>query len=162
MKNKDWILVGINVVLISLIFANSFVFLGNPNNNDRITGRVVQFNWEGAAEGYTILIDDNEEFTSPIIKEVTNNSLELDLKPGTYYWKVQTDNLESPVWKFYIDTEVVINLETGDESLKIINKGNDNLNLEIRNEESSEFLELEYQESLEFEISDSEFIVRQE
>ena len=73
--NKIWIIATINIVLISMIFINSSIFLGNPNNDDRISGRAVQFNWEGTADNYLLYLDDNPEFTSPEIKEVKNPEL---------------------------------------------------------------------------------------
>ena len=97
----------------------------NPKYGIHTTDTTTYFKWIGFATN--AYVDDNPEFTSPIIVEKDEF---LELKPGDYYWKTE---MLSPINKFTIDSEVTITIEDGekDETKKVRNVGNIEILLEI-------------------------------
>jgi hypothetical protein len=81
------------------------------------TNTSVQFKWVGFSK--TILIDDNKQFTSPIILKENEKAT---LEPGNYYWKttgVSTTN------QFKIDSEVgIVVKRVAGSTFNIKNTGN--------------------------------------
>jgi len=79
-----------------------------------------------------ILIDDNIEFTSPE-EYVVREGLEINLKPGNYYWKA-VGVFGSEIRTLTINSEVDLRLrklEIGDEKYGVFNAGNVRLNVDI-------------------------------
>ena len=70
------------------------------------------FQWLGLHTGYTIMIDDNPEFTTPLTAEVEGNTFipEENLGLGQHYWKVKGLR-ESGIKTFTIISEVSIKKE---------------------------------------------------
>jgi len=70
----------------------------------------VQFSWlpAVAAAGYEMQVDDNEDFASPITQSVGGTISTLALSPGTYYWRVRSQNSHgdgdwSWAWQFEVE-----------------------------------------------------------
>ena len=103
-----------------------------------------------------ILIDDNAEFSSPeeyIVKE----GLEINLKPGSYYWKA-IGVLRSKPRNLTINSEVDLRLrrlENGDaDRYGVFNAGNVRLNVDVyNNTDLVDNLKLGVDESVEAEGS---------
>ena len=113
------------IILIATLFA-IFSILLYPFQNMHTASRIIEFKFTGLAT--KVLIDDNPDFTSPIVK---TKPFILDLEPGTYYWKT---NFLSPVRTFTIDSEVTINLlKKENQTYTVQNKGNTMIDLIIRN-----------------------------
>ena len=111
----------ISLIIIFLAIMNLPI---QPSQGIHTTNTTLKFRWIGLAE--RAFVDDNEEFSSPIIVE--KNS-EVNLEPGTYYWKTE---FLSPVQGFTIDSSVVIAVENAaNESQQVQNVGNIWILLEI-------------------------------
>lgn len=71
--------------------------------------------------GEEILISKDSEFENLI---VLKEGSELDLPPGTYYWKVKNWLREGGVNSFTIESNVGLNLRRGNEKDRLENAGN--------------------------------------
>ena len=101
--------------------------------------------------GEEILINTNIEFTNPMaLKEGS----ELDLPPGTYYWKVKNWLRESEVKTFTIQSSIALNLREGDEKNILENAGNVDVNVEEKKGGITTNIELERGKSIEVEGGD--------
>ena len=122
MKTKNLII--INIAAAALFFLLTTVTTIEPYG--KIFERKPVFKWTGMPSSYTIMIDDNPDFSTPIIEEVKKkeytpkNNLEL----GDHYWKVKGIR-NSKVQKFTIVSKVSLKRE--EESLR--NDGNTKLKL---------------------------------
>lgn len=113
--NTIWI----SGILLVLIVGNILV---KPENNYETHSRLIEFNIIGLGK---ILVDDNPEFTSPLMLE--ESIAELD--PGIYYWKVTG---LSEIRTFKIISDVGIEIRDKGEKREIRNVGNSNLDLSFR------------------------------
>ena len=122
MKNK--IPVGppliISLVIIVIMVVNIPI---GPENHSRSTNTNPEFNWVGFAT--IAFVDDNPEFTSPARVE---KNKKLALAPGEYYWKTE---MLSPINKFNIDSEIVLEIEEQGGIKKVKNIGNIEIILEF-------------------------------
>jgi len=81
------------------------------------------------AKAEKILLDDNQEFTSP--REIyAENDLIISLEPGTYYWKVVGVD-ESEVRELTILSYVDLQLRDSGENYEVVNAGNVALDVDI-------------------------------
>lgn len=78
-----------------------------------------------------ILIDDNNEFTSPE-QFIVKDGLVINLKPGVYYWKAESV-LKSEVRKLTINSEIDLKLRKMESGYGITNAGNTRLDVEVYN-----------------------------
>ena len=78
-----------------------------------------------------ILIDDNIDFTSPEKLKIKDD-LVINLKPGVYYWKVESV-LRSEIRKLTINSEVDLKLKKLEQGYGITNAGNILLDVEVYN-----------------------------
>ena len=77
------------------------------------TGNDALFRWNslGDYERYELIVDNNPEFTSPLIVKTTLHEFQLNLPIGRYYWKVRGyggNVTESQVESFYIESVVAV------------------------------------------------------
>lgn len=86
----------------------------------------VLFEFKGAD---VLLIDDNEEFSSPVEYKVSNG-LQINLEPGVYYWKV-SGVLGSEVRTLTIKSVVDLELVENEDGFGVVNVGNERLNVDI-------------------------------
>ena len=92
------------------------------------TNKEVLFSIENADK---LLIDDNQEFTSPEEYDIKDN-LEINLKPGDYYWKA-VGLTRSEVRKLTINSEIDLRLKKSQYGYDIVNAGNVELTVDIYN-----------------------------
>lgn len=90
LKNK-YLAIGILIILLIVIFINyhnALIIQVYPENNSIITERQPTFEWSGKAN--KLIIDENDEFVSPIIENVKSGPHQLKNKLNftTYYWKL--------------------------------------------------------------------------
>ena len=88
--------------------------LMTPLNGMLISDHTPNFDWSDNAAAYTLLVDDNSEFSHPMIQEdsitISEYTPDLPLMDKTYYWKVRAmDRVGnwgawSDTWTFIIDT----------------------------------------------------------
>lgn len=121
------------IILTNIAIAALFFLLMNttpltPNGN--IFERKPEFKWFGLPTSYTIMIDDNPDFTTPIKAKVEGKTYtpENNLELGDHYWKVKGFR-ESRTQKFTIVSQVSLKRED-DENLR--NDGNTRLNLDLK------------------------------
>ncbi len=126
MKNKkhvrDWIVItnALLIMGIVLLFTNIPV---SPIDNYKTTAREVTFEVLGAAN--SIMLDDNEKFTSPVIIQ---RPFKILLEPGAYFWKAGLSKVNT----FTIESAVVVATKDDGEDVKVKNVGNVELSLDIR------------------------------
>lgn len=115
----------LTIILLAIIAILNFNILLSPK--DASTNTTILFEWIGLSN--TVLVDDNQEFTSPItLKENAG----ITLEPGEYYWRTTGFSIKK---QFKIDSEVTISIKKGENnSYNVENKGNVGLILEtLRN-----------------------------
>jgi len=86
----------------------------SPENGVYLDNAMVRLDWTDAieAENYTVLVDDNENFTLPAENKVVSASVYVTpaLSDGKYYWKVIARDLagnenQTPARTFTVDTQ---------------------------------------------------------
>ncbi len=91
--------------------------LSQPSNRETVISATPTFLWQYAEDssGYTLQIDDNEDFSSPEVDRTELNDLFYELSIGeqltnerTYFWRVRSYNGYgngewSKVWQFSVD-----------------------------------------------------------
>ena len=94
-----------------------------PLNNMVTEDRAPLFEWSGAAGSYELLIDDDQDFSSPMAFNVSGNryrpSQELDF--GTYWFKLKSEGAETMPRKFTVVSSVALSRQ---EMGTIRNSGN--------------------------------------
>lgn len=125
MKTKKIIL--LNIIVILLFFILTSTTLLSPKGE--VFERKPEFKWTGLPTSYTIMIDDNPDFSTPITANVKGKTyaLEDNLELGYYYWKVKGFR-NSKVQKFTITSKVSLKRE--EEDLR--NDGNTRLKLDLK------------------------------
>lgn len=104
----------LSFTLLSLFFVNIPVTPGYGTETTKVTHTLTAL---GIAD--TLLIDDNPDFTTPMLVE--KNS-ELTFQPGTYYWKTSGLSLTS---MFTIVPQVALDVqEQDDATYTVTNTGN--------------------------------------
>jgi len=123
MKIRNIIIINIAILIAFILFTSTILL----NPKEKTLERKPEFRWTGLATTYTIMIDDNLDFSTPIIQKVDGKTFtpEENLELGEQYWKVKGIR-ESQVNKFTIESKVSIKKEQ--EDLK--NDGNTRLKLE--------------------------------
>ena len=121
------LVIGSQILLIGIIMF--FVYSSAPKLEYPLDGAsidedFVQFRFRNAN---VILIDDNQEFSSPKMLNASDlNSVGIGMKPGKYYWKA-VGNIESFTREFVIDSKVGLDLNKNNSTLK--NAGNVEVNV---------------------------------
>ena len=112
------IITSIMVFALFLLFNNIILVLPYGVTYDRSPS----FEWVGFEKNYVILIDDDPNFKNPLYEIAVNGNRyqhKDNLEFGKYYWKVISNNKESIIGSFIVDS--IIKIETDG---KIRNKGN--------------------------------------
>jgi hypothetical protein len=122
----DLILVVGSLLIIAGIVGYARPLVIAPADDFTSTETGILFEFEKAE---VILIDDNLQFSSPQEIYVEDN-LVVNLKPGVYYWKVR-GGVDSKVRKLTIESEIELKIRDSGENYKIVNSGNDRLNVDI-------------------------------
>ncbi len=141
--------------LIGMFFAVGYVtpLVIAPLDGLETYNNSVLFSFDKAS---IILIDDNIDFTSPQEIFIEDNLI-INLKPGTYYWKIENIN---DVRKFTINSEVSLKVRPGNGNYEVVNAGNTALDVGIyENDELKESIVLGIDESK--EVSGTKFIGRE-
>lgn len=136
MKKAIYLGIGILFILLFTYFNNNLIIQIHPENNSIITERQPTFKWFGNAN--KLIIDDNEEFISPLIEDVNGNSYQVKnkLNFSTYYWKL-VGKKETSVWQFKVDSVVALHLKNDSERYNLSNVGNTDLDVEIHERNTS-------------------------
>ncbi len=114
------------IVFIAFILLVNTNILISPKSGMHTKNTTISFEWFGLSNA---LVDDNPEFTSPILISKSNPVAEL--KPCTYYWKAGFGRTH----QFTIDSEVSISVKpalmNNDTTYKIQNQGNTKILLRV-------------------------------
>ena len=151
------------LILILFIYYNNIIILLYPENNGIITERQPTFKWVGKAN--KLVIDDSDEFVSPIIENVKSSPYQLKNKLNftTYYWKL-VGKRESSVSQFSVQSLVALRLQNQSDLYNVSNIGNTNLDVEIQEKKGSFWkvtgsVVLEQNKTKQFEIKNSTVFV---
>ncbi len=125
----DFVIIAVTlIVAIGLIgYARPLVIA--PIDDLVTTNGSVVFAFE---KGESVLIDDNNKFTSPE-KIYFEDNLIINLKPGLYYWKVD-GVVDSEIRQLTIESEVDLRIKDAGEEYELVNAGNTQLNVDIYNQ----------------------------
>ena len=135
MKNKidkktilkiDIIIIAITLIGLGAAVGYARPLLIAPFDDTTTSNTSILFAFD---KGENILIDDNPEFTSPESIYAKNN-LVINLKPGTYYWKV-SGLVQSEVRKITILSSIDLRLRESGEKYEVVNSGNTRLNVDV-------------------------------
>ena len=125
----------IGILLIVLIAKSMAPLQIYPKNLAEIRDTRPVFKWVGSAE--KIIVDDNLEFTSPIIENVHGNSHQLEkiLNFTTYYWKL-AGSKESKTRQFTVNSVVALSLKEKEDIYELTNVGTSDLDIEKQEKDS--------------------------
>lgn len=101
-----------------------------PLNNYESSDGQILFSIENADK---LLIDDNIDFTTPDEYNI-RDGLIINLYPGTYYWKA-VGVFQSEIRTLVINSEVSLEIRSGDDGFEVVNAGNVRLNVEVYDED---------------------------
>ena len=122
----DMIVIGFTLLaLIVLVGYAQPLVIAPLDEYESVNGEVL-FEFERAD---VLLIDDNEDFTTPDEYRVVDGLIVV-LEPGIYYWKV-VGVLKSEVRKFTIQSKVELKLVETEDGFGVVNAGNVRLNVDV-------------------------------
>jgi len=166
MKLSGYLAIGILIILLISAFIsniNAPIIQIYPENNSIITEDQPTFKWIGKAN--KLIIDDNEEFASPIVENIKGNLYQIKDKLSftAYYWKL-TGSTNSSVLQFRIDSVVALELKNQTNLYNITNIGTTDLDVEVAEENSSVWkitgnLVLKLNETKQFNVKNKTIIV---
>ena len=154
MKNKkttkkEKMILGVEALLI--LGAVFYIYLSSAVANAPIIGKsilepdlIIEIE-----KGETVLISPNKDFIEPIVLETDS---EIQLPPGTYYYKIKNWLRESEIKSFTIESRVGLNLYERAENYELENSGN--VDLEVSGKSSGMTTNLEVGESIEVKEED--------
>ncbi len=117
-------IIAINLFIIAILLS-MMIYPLKPEINQK--EREIKLKWLAIYKNYTLYIDDNEEFTSPIVIKTERKDYPIELQPGVYFWKIKSGKISSPVKRLEIDSTVSIKVMN--DSLE--NDGNADLNVSL-------------------------------
>lgn len=132
--NKDKIykidiaVIGVSLLVIAIAIGYVSPMIISPPDDLVSSNGSVLFSFEKADY---ILIDDNQEFSSPE-KIYVGDNLVLNLNPGTYYWEI-VGVLRSEIRKLTINSRVDLKFEENADGFDVVNAGNTRLLVDIYN-----------------------------
>ena len=122
----DLIVIGVTLLALIVLFGYAQPLVIAPLDKYESLNGEVLFEFERAD---VLLIDDNQEFTSPDEYEVVEG-LVVVLEPGIYYWKVR-GVFGSEVRKLTIQSRVELRLVETEDGMAVVNAGNVALNVDV-------------------------------
>ena len=141
---KKTAIIGINVMVVVTVLA-MMIYPLKPEID--LKEREVRLRWYGVYKSYTLYVDDNREFTSPIVIKTERKDYPIELEPGVYFWKIKSGKISSFVKKLEIDSAVSINVRN--DSLE--NNGNVDLNVTLERVTGAVVAELPYKGKIKVE-----------
>lgn len=133
-----------NLILIAILLA-TIIYPLKPEIN--LKEREVRLRWLAIYKNYTIHIDDNKEFTSPMIIKTERRDYPIKLEPGIYFWKIKAGGISSPTKEIIFNSDVSIKLN----NKTLENDGNVNLNISLETPTGAIIMDLPYKEKVKIE-----------
>lgn len=104
----------LNLTMISLLAALLFNLLtinpAYPRHAMDTDARRPLFKWAGMQGEFNISIDDDPDFSSPVMASINANEYlpQYDMDFGTYYWKVESGPFSSGTSMFTVVSNVIV------------------------------------------------------
>jgi len=133
-----------NLLLIILLLA-LMIYPLRPEIN--VKEKEVEFRWIAIYKNYTLYVDDNEEFTSPMVIRTERRSYPVNLEPGTYFYMISSGRISSRLKRLEVKSEVATKVDNS--TLK--NDGNVDLNVSINSLTGAVVAKLPYKDNMEIE-----------
>jgi hypothetical protein len=148
-KTLDLIFVVGTILSFALLFEYTSPLVISPLGDYETNSREILFSLKNVD---SILIDDNLDFSSPLLVEINEDEI-LTFEPGLYYWKIDSV-LDSEVRSFTINSLVDLRILNENGSLYVLNAGNVVLDVDVyENESLIENFNLEREDKFEFNAS---------
>lgn len=147
-------IIGINVVVI-VVVVTMMVYPLKPEID--LKEREVRLRWYGVYKSYTLYVDDNREFTSPIEIKTERKNYPLELEPGIYFWKIKAGKISSPVKKLTLLSDVSIKVKNN----SLENDGNVDLNISLESVTGAIAADLPYKDKIKLEDRNYNITARQ-
>lgn len=141
---KRTTIIWINLVMIAILLT-MMIYPLKPEIHSK--EREVKLRWLAIYKNYTLYIDDNKEFTSPMIIKTERKDYPIELEPGIYFWKIKSGKISSPVKKLALYSDVSIKVK--DNSLE--NDGNVDLNISLETPTGAVVMDLPYKDKVKIE-----------
>lgn len=130
-----------NLIIIA-VFLGSMIYPLEPEIHAKEREAVLR--WAAPYSSYTLYLDDNSEFTSPLVAHTSLKQHTLSLEPGKYFWKVRSGMIRSTTKSFTLDSEVSITI--AGKTLR--NDGNVGLNASLSGVSGAVAAEIPYKGEL--------------
>ena len=122
----DVLVIGITLAILASLFHYTQPLLIAPIDNYSTSDTSVLFSFSA---GERLLIDDNTDFSSPQV--VTgSDTVQLNLKPGIYYWKVEGVR-GSEIRQLTVQSTVDLQVRQRNGTYEVVNAGNTPLNVDV-------------------------------
>lgn len=151
---KKTAIIGINIFVIAVLLS-VFIYPLKPEIN--LKQKEVTLKWFAIYKNYTIYIDDNKEFTSPIEIKTEMKTYPLTLEPGTYYYKIKAGKISTPIMR--LDMESGVSIKLTNDTLE--NDGNTDLSISLETPTGAVILDLPYKEKLELKENNYNITAKQ-
>ena len=122
----DLVLVAGSLLLTAYLVGYARPLVIAPTDDFETTNTAVLFDFDKANK---ILIDDNLDFSSPEVI-YAKDDLVINLKPGTYYWKVE-GALSSEIRSLTVISEIDLKIKESGDKFSIVNSGNTRFNVDV-------------------------------
>jgi len=123
-KKKAVKIVGIQLAIITAVVLAVYILY--PKTELKVNGTEISFRKINAN---VIAISENPDFSSPRYIDFEDETINLSLNPGTYYWKASNSYIEGIAQEFTIESEVSMKVDIEDNATKLVNIGNVKLNV---------------------------------
>lgn len=141
---KKTTIMGINLLIVVILLA-IMIYPLKPEIG--LKEREVRFRWFGVYKGYTLYVDDNREFTSPMMIKTERKNYPIELEPGIYFWKISAGRMSSPVKRLELDSDVSVKVKNN----SLENDGNIDLNISLETPTGAIILDLPYKDRVKIE-----------
>lgn len=122
----DMIVIGVTLLALIVLVGYAQPLVIAPLDEYKSLNGEVLFEFERAD---VLLIDDNEDFTTPDEYKVVEGLIVV-LEPGIYYWKV-SGIFGSEIRKLTIQSRVELRLVETEDGMAVVNAGNVRLNVDV-------------------------------
>jgi len=112
------VVLGVIILIFLAINFYSRLSLISPVNGEKTIDRTPEFSWSGKCNEYILLVDDSNNFDSPILEISLKGNTYIPEKEfgfGDYYWKIKAFDgekwVESKIESFKVESFIALKLE---------------------------------------------------
>jgi len=118
-KMKHKLIIGLQAVFLVIVLTGLYVIY--PSSEISISGNFVKFETDDAN---VIMISKSPVFNDPRYIDLSElGDVQINLEPGTYYWKPVNNLIQGFRNEFVIDSEVGLNIERDEDGVALENVG---------------------------------------